>query len=238
MSYDRYVKMYNELIDHCKARKPLSTNFYEVHHITPRSLGGTDSQENLVKLTPREHFHAHLLLARITTGAAKIKMAHALRMMSGINKSTNVINSKQYNIAKTIIHNILQSAGKDYKQEKELQDEVLTEYTDLNKVFERGTCKCCGIRPRSINYIKNNKTFYRSKCEVCLAGNNKFKVPQWKFDGYSKLNHCEICNFSAKFTEQLTVIIKNKKYKTICLNCQMAEKLNSTIVKLKPSADF
>jgi hypothetical protein len=230
--------MYNKLIETCKNRKLCNTEFYEAHHIIPRSLGGSNDPSNLVKLTPREHYHAHLLLAKKTQGNEQIKMAHALRMMSGINKANRVINSKQYNIAKIIIHNILQSAGKEYKQEADLQNEILNEYTDLSKVFERGTCKCCGIRPRSINYIKNNKTFYRSKCEVCLAGNNQFKVPQWKFDGYSKNSQCELCNFAARFTEQLTVVSNNRKYKTICLNCQVAEKLKLKLDILKPRADF
>lgn len=238
MSYNRYSKMYEELIETCKNRKPLKTDFYEVHHIIPRSLGGTDDADNLVKLTPREHYHAHLLLAKISVGSGQIKMGQALRMMSGINKNKKIINSRQYNTAKNIVRNILQSAGKEYQQEKELQDSILTEYTDLSKVFERGTCKCCSIRPRAVNYVKNGKTFYRSKCDICLAGKNQFKVPQWKLGGYSKNSHCEICNFSAIVTEQLTVISSNKKYKTICLNCQIVEKLKLKHNILKPSADY
>lgn len=37
----------------------------EHHHITPRSLGGTDEDENIVKLTAREHFICHWLLVKI-----------------------------------------------------------------------------------------------------------------------------------------------------------------------------
>lgn len=37
----------------------------ERHHIVPRSEGGTDDNENLVRLTAREHYIAHLLLAKI-----------------------------------------------------------------------------------------------------------------------------------------------------------------------------
>lgn len=39
--------------------------YYEKHHIKPRSLGGTDEEENLVLLTAREHFLAHYLLCKI-----------------------------------------------------------------------------------------------------------------------------------------------------------------------------
>lgn len=233
-----YKKIYSSLVESCKNRKISSTIAYESHHIIPRSLGGSDDASNLVKLTLREHFFAHLLLSKIYQGADQIKMMHALKMMSGIGKSKKIINSRQYETARTIVYRVLQSAGKEYQAEKELQDQILTEYTDIDKVFDRGTCKCCGIRPRAINYIKGSKTFYRSKCEVCSAGNNKFKVPQWKFDGYSKLSTCETCGFTAQFTEQLTVIKDKKKYKTICLNCQMAEKMKLKLVHLRPDADY
>lgn len=37
---------------------------YELHHIQPRALGGTNELENLIKLTTYEHCEAHLLLAK------------------------------------------------------------------------------------------------------------------------------------------------------------------------------
>ena len=238
MLENRYSKMYERFIEKCRSRKDIKGDFYEIHHILPKSLGGGNDKNNLIKLTPREHFFAHLLLSKMYYNEDQIKTAHALRMMSGTTRSKKHITSKSYNLAKSIIYKVLQSAGKDYQQEKELQDSILTEFTDIDKVFERGTCKVCGIRPRSVNYIKNGKTFYRSKCEVCCSGNNKFKLPQWKFDGYAKLPHCESCGFTAVYQEQLTVIPGNKKYKTICLNCQIAEKLKLKEKILRPLSDF
>jgi hypothetical protein len=35
---------------------------YEVHHIIPRCLGGNNNPENLITLTPRQHFIAHWIL--------------------------------------------------------------------------------------------------------------------------------------------------------------------------------
>lgn len=55
---------YNKLIE--KARNRVTPNeYYEKHHIHPRSLGGSDNADNIVNLTLREHFVAHLLLFRI-----------------------------------------------------------------------------------------------------------------------------------------------------------------------------
>ena len=235
---NKYSKIYQNFIKQCKIRKTLATDFYEIHHILPKSIGGSDEESNLIKLTPREHFFAHLLLSRMFTGDEKIKMTHALGMMSGINRKKKIINSRQYELARSIIYRVLQSAGKEYQKEKELQDSILTEYTDLDKVLDRGLCKTCGVRPKAINYVKNGKTFYRSKCDVCLTGKNQFKLPQWKFDGYKKLEKCEHCGFQSEYSEQLTVIVDLKKYKTICLNCQVSVVMKSKKLKLLPTADF
>lgn len=55
---------------------------YEAHHIVPRTCGGPDSKDNLVLLTPREHFLAHYLLCKIyASGPNHHKMVYALNRM-------------------------------------------------------------------------------------------------------------------------------------------------------------
>lgn len=39
--------------------------YAEKHHVVPKCLGGDNSPQNLVRLTPEEHFVAHQLLMRI-----------------------------------------------------------------------------------------------------------------------------------------------------------------------------
>lgn len=230
---NKYTRWYDQLIINCKMRVTPSV-YTELHHILPRSLGGTNDLDNLVNLTAREHFIAHLLLSKMYTGDSQIKMAQAIIAMSMTSRDGKRIrlNSKKYALAKSLISKIYQKAGKEYQKEKSIQDELLSEYTDLNKVFNRGTCKICGIRPKTVNYIKNGRTFYRSTCGVCKHGSLANTMPKWMFDGYKKQQVCETCNFKAKFTEQLLVISENKKYKTVCLNCQIAVKLSHT--KLVP----
>lgn len=58
-----YQKIYNCLIERARNRELDDAN--EVHHILPRCLGGTDLRDNLVELTPEEHYVAHQLLHRI-----------------------------------------------------------------------------------------------------------------------------------------------------------------------------
>jgi len=59
-----YNKHYTLLIAKAKTRTLQEGTYKEVHHIIPRSEGGTDDPDNLVNLTAREHFIAHWLLHR------------------------------------------------------------------------------------------------------------------------------------------------------------------------------
>lgn len=58
-----YKKIYNDLITRGKNR--ILDEYTEIHHIIPKCMGGTDDSDNLVKLTPEEHYVAHQLLAKI-----------------------------------------------------------------------------------------------------------------------------------------------------------------------------
>ena len=61
-----YKKIYNQLIQKRLTDSLSKKDCYcETHHIIPRSEGGSDDDDNKVNLTAREHYIAHLLLAKI-----------------------------------------------------------------------------------------------------------------------------------------------------------------------------
>jgi len=56
---------YRELISF-RAKNPLPDDDYgELHHVVPRCCGGTDLSDNVIRLTPEEHYKAHSLLPYI-----------------------------------------------------------------------------------------------------------------------------------------------------------------------------
>lgn len=61
---NNYEKQYFDLIEAAKSSNRTKKDgiYYEKHHILPKSLGGTDNEENLVLLTAEEHYNAHYLL--------------------------------------------------------------------------------------------------------------------------------------------------------------------------------
>jgi hypothetical protein len=77
--------------------------YTENHHIIPRSLGGTDEPENLIKLSAREHFLCHYLLAKIFKKETFewYKMNHAFMMMKCESLNQNrYFNSRLYEALK------------------------------------------------------------------------------------------------------------------------------------------
>jgi hypothetical protein len=68
-----YKKIYDCLITRAKSRNLVE--YTEKHHILPRSLGGSDNKNNIVKLTPEEHYLAHQLLVRITNNDPRMVKA-------------------------------------------------------------------------------------------------------------------------------------------------------------------
>lgn len=95
-----YEQVYKNLITSRKKINRVKSKeiYYESHHIIPKCFGGDNSETNLVLLTPKEHFFAHLLLAQFHIGEQKKKMVFALWMLC--NKSSAKCSSRQYQQAK------------------------------------------------------------------------------------------------------------------------------------------
>ena len=86
-----YTTIYNNLIQRAVNRS--LDGYKERHHIIPRCLGGNDTKENLVDLTPEEHYIAHLLLIKIYP--KNNSLIHAAVMMT-VKGKDQVRNNKLY----------------------------------------------------------------------------------------------------------------------------------------------
>ena len=75
-----YARIYREFVADRLRKQPEAPTYFERHHILPRSLGGGNEPENLIRLTPEDHLFAHLLLAKIHGG----KLWAAVFLMGGI----------------------------------------------------------------------------------------------------------------------------------------------------------
>lgn len=93
---NKYKKIYFDLIEKRKTNKLNKENQYcETHHIIPKCMGGNNEDENLVNLTPREHFIAHKLLIKITSGSDLRSMWWALHRII-FSAKQDIFSSKDY----------------------------------------------------------------------------------------------------------------------------------------------
>lgn len=123
---DRYYKFIN-------SRKPYVELYKESHHIKPRSLGGSDNEDNIISLSPREHYIAHWMLARAYGGP----MWYAFWMMNteyrngtSPKRGRNGINSRAYEEARIQCSKMVSERMKDHVV---VYDKQNKEYTTIPK---------------------------------------------------------------------------------------------------------
>lgn len=97
-----YKKVYDQIIQNRLTNKLSRNQYTERHHIMPKCLGGTDDESNLVRLTAREHFICHALLAEMYEKGTNewYRMNNAFMMMrpSPTRKETRYFNSRLYEL--------------------------------------------------------------------------------------------------------------------------------------------
>lgn len=96
-----YKNIYYNIIEKAKYEDKdgqRSIGYFEKHHIQPKSLGGSNDEINLVKLTAREHFICHWLLVKMHKVGSKEreKMLYAFWRMKGDPNGNKYVNSKAY----------------------------------------------------------------------------------------------------------------------------------------------
>jgi len=96
--FHRYLKF----IEYCRTN--LTPGYTELHHIIPKSMGGSDDDSNLIRLTARQHFIAHHLLWKSYQNKETNFAFWAMRMKNNKNK----LNSKTYSLLKKQ-HSLYQS---------------------------------------------------------------------------------------------------------------------------------
>jgi len=178
-----YQRIYDSLITRAVGRNV--DNYHEVHHIVPRCLGGNDIADNLVKLTPEEHYVAHQLLAKMHPGNQRLTYAAVmmcanrpsnklygwLRRKHAINTSASQTGGGNSQFGSIWVFNLL---TKDNKKIKSIE---LQEY--LNAGWKQGrvydfanphqVCQVCGLQFRS----RIKKKTCSKKCNSILTSTGR-----------------------------------------------------------------
>lgn len=95
---NKYTRWYYQIVENAKNRE--LDGYGEKHHIIPKSLGGCNEKENLVKLTAREHLIVHMFLTKMVKGESRYKMLWALHRM--VFTHSYPLTSRQYEMFRRI----------------------------------------------------------------------------------------------------------------------------------------
>lgn len=107
---DKYLTWYENLVAKAKSRSLLE-GYVERHHVIPVSLGGNNKSENIITLTAREHYIAHLLLWKMSMDKkSHNKMTMALHVM------VNGSGHKKQNRSYLVPSRIYEANRKEYVQ--------------------------------------------------------------------------------------------------------------------------
>lgn len=201
----KYTNWYDSIIFRAKNRVLPDDVYTEKHHIIPRSLGGNDEKENIVKLTAREHFVCHWLLVKMTAGPDQKKMAYACKRMmhsSGPDQHRYKINSRVYEQLKNNLNILLK--GREFTEEW------------LSKLRKSAQARAAreGEREKAIrrnNRISGNKKRIGEKRPWQSGPNNHFYGV--RMTGES--NHF----FGKKHSEDTLQKLRVPKSKYVCSHC-------------------
>ena len=97
------MQIYQNIIDISKSKyRTKKDSYFESHHIIPKSIGGDNSKDNIVLLTPKEHFICHHLLCFIYPNSKSLQFAFwaMCNQLKGGVKRDYKISSRTYEIAR------------------------------------------------------------------------------------------------------------------------------------------
>lgn len=116
-------------------------------------MGGTDCPTNLVELTAREHYVAHILLAKLYGGT----LWHAVNLMGRQKKYSN----RMYERAR-LEHSALLSAQNKRTKTKPKED----------RVYICAMCNSTVIRHEFCHHPKKDRVFCNTSCAARFNGKN------------------------------------------------------------------
>lgn len=217
MNYD---KLYYSIIERAikEERKALrykgDGNYYESHHIIPQSFGGSNNENNLVKLTAREHFLVHWILVKRfeINSDERIKMLFAFNRMCYSKPSKNSerkLNAHAFEKYRLeYIQNISKQMSEIQKGENNSQYGKHW-YTDL----ETGKTKKAYESPYRL-YVLGKDWFNSTSNKLYKIKNKKKKYVNFD-ENYLKLSYKEKRKYREKIQKELTLNKKISLYKKL-----------------------
>jgi hypothetical protein len=215
-----YQKHYDLLIEKRKNRELIKNEYYENHHIVPKCIGGSNTKDNLIKLTAREHFIAHWLLHRIYP--KNNKLAFAFYLMSGgfgKNENKKIFSSIAYQESKIARGKAISENNKKYKTGHIKSEETLLKLSNALK----GKNKTEEHRKRISDSLKGRKLDKKHKENLSESLRN------YDWTSYVDRN---------KKISDANKGLNNGRARTVCMFDLSGENLINEFDTMKDALDF
>lgn len=190
-----YQKHYDNLISRAKSR--YLEGYKESHHIIPRCLDGVDDKNNLVDLSAREHFIAHLLLIKINPHHYGLIKAVNIMCVQSVNMCEYRSRNRMYSWLKERFSKAqsISQTGKGNSQFGTMWIHNL-DLKESKKILKGNDIPIDWSKGRRINW-KNAKTL--GICKVC------------QIQVLSTRIICDECKSTQKKEEHIQYIERNKE---------------------------
>ena len=214
----KYTDWYFKLVEKARVRN-LQRNTNHRHHVIPLSLNGPDTFDNIVVLTPREHFIAHLLLVKMTSGKAKSKMAFALKRFGGKNTS------RTFSLASKLISESLSGEGNPMFGKNLTEEHKRKISGDRHGMFGK-YCKDLWVERYGLDEANRLDSEMRSKRSRTLSGEkNPMYGTTWseerKADHISKMSGSNHINFGKPAFNKGRIWINNGRESKMILSTEL-----------------
>lgn len=174
MNDTTYKEFIQNILD-TRGRFACDDDYHERHHITPKCMGGTDDEDNLIDLFAREHFLAHKLLAEENPNNKAL--IYAWHMMSATrNSDQRVISPEEYEEAKIAFVKSISGENNPFYG-KNLSDTHKQKISKANKGKTFAIEHCKKISESHIGI--NNPNYGKSPSEetrIKISNANKGKI--------------------------------------------------------------
>ena len=204
-----YKKIYFKIIRN-RRNNPLPLDTYgEVHHIIPRSFGGLDTHENLIRLSAREHFIVHFLLYKMykhrvqnvfpTSG---LEIERYKKMTLAFNLMINAKTKSQKRLNKNINSHVFEQLRKTvFQQQTKYPFELIK---NMFKFYIQNQ-----INSNTIDILnKQFKTNFKHHALIVLFNRNNLQITGNKRNGQRKQR--KHCISKEIIVEMFKFYIKNK----------------------------
>lgn len=232
-----YKKHYQTLIDRAKYRDIVG--YTENHHIIPRCMGGNDSVDNIVALTPEEHFVAHQLLVKIYP--TNRDLAYAVQLMT-THHTENRIHNKLFGWMRKRMAEHMSTQSKQWIAENGHPKGMLgKKHSEESNTKRRETCKRVLTELRGVSVYAYNLdgTFYKEYASLqdCASdlGSNASNV---KYTAEGKFGHCKGKQLRYDKHESIAPYSKVSKLKGRVRSKEHCENISKSKMGKTPSKEW